>query len=76
MLELFREGVISFEQAAPLQDLMVRWTGDDKTQIEVSDEFDIDPDPQALDAGESKVGSEEAVPVDDDNDRETQEESQ
>ncbi len=76
LLELFREGVISFEQAAPLQDLMVRWTGDDKTQIEVSDEFDIDPDPQALDAGESKVGSEEAVPVDDDNDRETQEESQ
>jgi segregation and condensation protein A len=44
LLELFREGAVSFEQAAPLQDLLVRWTGGDD-EVEVSDEFDVDPDP-------------------------------
>lgn len=48
LLELFREGAVSFEQAAPLQDLLVRWTGGDEF-VEVSDEFDeSDPtDPSA-----------------------------
>lgn len=43
LLELFREGAVSFEQAAPLSDLMIRWTGGED-DIEVSDEFDVDPE--------------------------------
>jgi segregation and condensation protein A len=40
LLELFREGVVAFEQASPLGDLHLRWTGDDDTEIEVGAEFD------------------------------------
>ena len=42
LLELFREGAVSFEQVAPLSDLLVRWTGGDD-DIDVSDEFDVEP---------------------------------
>ena len=37
LLELFREAVVSFEQAAPLGDLTVRWTGADDHVPQVSD---------------------------------------
>ena len=56
VLELFREGVISFEQATPLGDLHIRWTGTDDGDIDVGDEFDnpdlalaaeLDDEPQA-----------------------------
>jgi segregation and condensation protein A len=40
LLELFREGVIGFDQATPLGELHVRWTGGDVEEVEVSDEFD------------------------------------
>jgi len=43
LLELFREGVVAFDQAAPLADLTVRWTGtDDGTDdaVDAVDEFD------------------------------------
>lgn len=40
LLELFREGMLSFEQAVPLGELTVRWTGTDDGDIEVGDEFD------------------------------------
>jgi segregation and condensation protein A len=40
LLELFREGVVAFEQASPLGDLYLRWTGDDQTDIDVGAEFD------------------------------------
>jgi segregation and condensation protein A len=40
VLELFREGVIGFEQATPLGDLHIRWTGTDDGDIDVGDEFD------------------------------------
>jgi segregation and condensation protein A len=40
LLELFREGAVAFDQAAPLSDLTVRWTGADDGAIEVDDEFD------------------------------------
>lgn len=40
VLELFREGVVTFEQASPLGDLHLRWTGDDNTEIDVGGEFD------------------------------------
>jgi segregation and condensation protein A len=42
LLELFREGAVAFDQAAPLADLTVRWTGADDGTVEVDDEFDGD----------------------------------
>ncbi|MEH3034748.1 MAG: ScpA family protein [Aeromicrobium erythreum] len=55
LLELFREGVVGFEQATPLGDLHLRWTGTDDAEvdIDVGDEFDqaaapeTPPDPAA-----------------------------
>ena len=43
LLELFREGVVVFEQAAALGELQVRWTGSDDGDIDVEDEFDDEP---------------------------------
>lgn len=40
LLELFREGALSFEQATPLGDLLVRWTGSESGDLDVGDEFD------------------------------------
>jgi segregation and condensation protein A len=44
LLELFREGVVAFEQLTPLGELSVRWTGTDEGEIEIHDEFDGSPD--------------------------------
>ena len=49
LLELFRDGSVTFEQASPLAELTIRWTGRDDGEVEVSDEFDSqddEPDPQ------------------------------
>jgi segregation and condensation protein A len=42
LLELFREGAVSFDQVTPLGELTVRWTGADDVEAEelVTDEFD------------------------------------
>ena len=40
LLELFREGALAFDQVTPLGELTIRWTGEDDTQFEISDEFD------------------------------------
>lgn len=40
LLELFRAAAIGFEQAEPLGDLIVRWTGSSDTEVTVSSEFD------------------------------------
>jgi segregation and condensation protein A len=40
LLELFREGVVTFEQASPLGELSIRWTGSDEGDVEVADEYD------------------------------------
>ena len=40
LLELFREGVVAFDQAAPLGELSIRWTGTAEGEIEVGDEYD------------------------------------
>ena len=40
LLELFREGSVSFEQVAPLGDLTIRWTGSDDGDVQVRDEYD------------------------------------
>ena len=43
LLELFREGAVSFDQVTPLGELTVRWTGAEDGDIEVTDEFDGEP---------------------------------
>jgi segregation and condensation protein A len=40
LLELFREGAVSFEQLTPLGELTIRWTGADDGDLAISDEFD------------------------------------
>lgn len=40
VLELFREGMIAFEQATPMGDLHLRWTGSEQGDIDVGDEYD------------------------------------
>jgi segregation and condensation protein A len=47
LLELFREGAVSFDQVTPLGELTVRWTGDDEGEVEITDEFDGAP-PESL----------------------------
>ncbi|EFQ83950.1 ScpA/B protein [Aeromicrobium marinum DSM 15272] len=44
LLELFREGMVAFEQASPLGDLHLRWTGSDDGEVDVGVEFDAPPD--------------------------------
>jgi len=60
LLELFREGVIAFEQASPLGDLYLRWTGDDQSDIDVGAEFD---EQFAEDMPDDKTTDEETVPM-------------
>ncbi len=48
LLELFRDGMVSFEQQAPLAELTIAWTGSDEGEVDVSDEFD---EPDAPDEG-------------------------
>lgn len=50
LLELFREGVLAFDQVTPLGELTIRWTGGEDEEIEINDEFDgtpLSPDPGA-----------------------------
>ena len=56
LLELYREGVVRFEQVIALGELAITWTGSASGEIEVSDEFDIPQVPQEDDTnGESNV---------------------
>jgi segregation and condensation protein A len=43
LLELFREGVVAFEQVTPLGELTIRWTGAEDDEVEITDEFDGTP---------------------------------
>ncbi|QOR72371.1 segregation/condensation protein A [Ruania alkalisoli] len=43
LLELFREGAVGFDQAGPLGDLTVRWTGSDDGEVDVDDDYE-DPE--------------------------------
>jgi segregation and condensation protein A len=40
LLELFREGAVSFDQVVAMGELTVRWTGATDGEIEITDEFD------------------------------------
>jgi segregation and condensation protein A len=52
LLELFREGVVAFEQMSPLGELTIRWTGADEGEIEITDEFDGVPVPDEVPVAE------------------------
>lgn len=43
LLELYREGVVRFEQVVALGELQITWAGSAEGEIEVSDEFDLPP---------------------------------
>jgi segregation and condensation protein A len=47
LLELFRDGSVTFEQVTPLGELTIRWTGSDSGDVAVSDEFDETEAPTA-----------------------------
>ncbi len=60
LLELYREGVLRFEQVMALGELQITWSGEASGEIQVSDEFDLPPenlDPEEL-AGETPAHSE------------------
>jgi segregation and condensation protein A len=46
ILELYREGVVRFEQVVALGELQITWTGSAEGIVEVSDEFDIPQEPE------------------------------
>jgi segregation and condensation protein A len=50
LLELFREGAVAFDQVTPLGELTVRWTGDEDSEVEITDEFDGAPADDETDA--------------------------
>jgi segregation and condensation protein A len=58
LLELFREGVVSFDQVTPLGELTVRWTGSEDGEVEINDEFDGAP-PEDDDPGDEPEEREE-----------------
>lgn len=60
LLELFREGSVSFEQVAPLGDLTIRWTGSDDGDVDVRDEYD-DYDDEVVEAVEGPGDGAEVV---------------
>ena len=41
LLDLYRQGVLRFEQVMALGDLQISWTGSDSGEIEATEEFDI-----------------------------------
>lgn len=43
LLELYKEGVLHFDQVTPLGDLQIRWIGSADGEIAVTDEFDRPP---------------------------------
>ncbi|WP_082176963.1 segregation and condensation protein A [Arsenicicoccus sp. oral taxon 190] len=53
LLELFKEAVVAFEQAEPLGELDVRWTGEDREDVQIQGEFDEGDEPPPVVEGES-----------------------
>ena len=45
LLELFRDGSVTFDQVSPLGELTIRWTGADEGEVTVTDEFDEPDEP-------------------------------
>jgi segregation and condensation protein A len=57
LLELFKESAIAFEQAEALGELDVRWTGGDRDDVSIDDEFDEDELDQDDDIGGAAEGT-------------------
>ncbi len=57
LLELYKEGVLHFEQVTPLGDLQIRWVGSAEGEIAVTDEFDREPGAED-EQGENSAGGE------------------
>ena len=55
LLDLYRQGVLRFEQVIALGELHIRWTGRLEGEVEITDEFDI---PVVLEMEDSTEGSE------------------
>jgi segregation and condensation protein A len=75
LLELFREGAVSFDQVTPLGELTVRWTGSEEGDVVITDEFDgtpqDDPDPDSADSADPESGDPEGAEADQNVDQET-----
>ena len=54
LLDLYRQGVLRFDQVMALGELQISWTGSESGEVEVTDEFDI---PVVLDDDEPTEGS-------------------
>ncbi len=67
LLELFREGAVSFDQASPLGELTVRWTGAAEGEVEIHDEFDGAPPDESEPDGDAAADDE--APQDEDDER-------
>ena len=64
LLELFREGVVSFDQVSPLGELTVRWTGSEEGEVTITDEFDGAPPEEEGPPGDD-TGDDPDAPGDD-----------
>jgi segregation and condensation protein A len=63
LLELFREGVVAFDQMTPLGELSIRWTGSEDAEVEITDEFDgAPPDPEPEDPSERSPDGTDPLP--------------
>ncbi len=60
LLELFREGAVSFDQVTPLGELTVRWTGSEDGEVDIHDEFDGAP-PADDDEGSDDTAADRGV---------------
>ncbi len=55
VLELYREGVVMFDQVSPLGELHLRWTGPTSTDIDGDGNADLGFDPDRLELDEAAV---------------------
>jgi segregation and condensation protein A len=76
LLELFREGAVSFDQVTPLGELTVRWTGADEGEVTITDEFDGSPEESGTEEPEEPAGEPAGEPVSADGDDPVDEESE
>jgi segregation and condensation protein A len=66
LLELFREGVVGFDQVTPLGELTVRWTGEATRPDDLHiDEFEGAPEPEPESEPEPPADVPEETPTDD-----------
>ncbi len=76
LLELFREGAVTFEQLTPLGELTICWTGSTDGELEISDEFDRpaedEPSDTAADADSEGMSDEDSAVHDSHDDQQSE----